>query len=115
MCPKTTVRIMLLATTCFFARSAQEQNTNKQDALTNKDIIVMTSSGMSGAIIKAAIGKSKTNFDLSAAGLIQLKKSGIPDDILLTMISKVSTAAATAPEDSLRLMPPGIYNRSVKG
>lgn len=75
----------------------------------------MVSSGISGTIIKAAIQRSKTNFDLSAVAMIELKRSGTPDDIVLAMISNASTKAATAPEDSLMRMATGIYVRSDKG
>jgi hypothetical protein len=84
----------------------------KEGTLSNQDIVSMISAGLSPNIIKAAINKSKTNFDLSTAGLVQLKKSGMPDDILLAMIGKNSIASVTPVKDSLLSMPAGIYYKS---
>ena len=80
--------------------------------LTNQDIIAMVGAGLSPAIIKASITKSKTNFNLSAPSLVQLKKSGMPDDILLAMIGKSAVKPEPTkpiPKDSLEFMQPGIY------
>jgi hypothetical protein len=75
----------------------------------------MVSSKLNAGIIKAAIERSKASFDLSPDGMIQLKKNGTPDEVVLAMLSKARTVAAKAPEDTLKWMPPGIYNRSEKG
>ncbi|HLX92995.1 MAG TPA: hypothetical protein VKR32_15025 [Puia sp.] len=83
--------------------------------LTNKDIIDMCNSGINQNVVKASISKSRINFDLSPTGLIQLKKSGISDEVLLTMINKASESDATAPKDTLLSLSPGIYYRSERG
>jgi len=86
----------------------------KEGMLSNQDVISMISAGLSPNIIKAAITKSRTNFDLSPAGLVQLKKSGMPDDILLSMLSKNPIALTVPVKDSLLSLPPGIYYRSAE-
>ncbi|HLY69321.1 MAG TPA: hypothetical protein VKR53_06300 [Puia sp.] len=91
------------------------QSPTIEKPLTNNDVVSMVSSGISSSIIKATIEKSKTNFDLSPAAVIELKKSRTPDDIVLSMIIKARVSAAAAPEDTLLRMPAGIYNRSDKG
>jgi hypothetical protein len=103
------VRLSVLAV-CLFASLA-----NAQSPLTNSDIIHMFAFGISPAVIKATINKSKAGFDLSPEGLIQLKKSGLNDDIVMAMISK-SNIALTAPlRDSLHNMSSGIYYKSTDG
>jgi hypothetical protein len=91
------------------------QSTANEKPLTNKDVVSMVSSGLTPGIIKASIEKSKTDFDISPAAMIELKKFKTPDDIVLAMISKVRAIAAAAPKDTLAWMSPGIYNRSEKG
>jgi hypothetical protein len=105
--------ILMFAFTSISPISAQSSISEKP--LTNNDIVSMVSSKLNLGIIKAAIEKSKTSFDLSPDAMIQLKKNGTPDEVVLAMLSKARTVAAKAPEDTLKWMPPGIYNRSEKG
>jgi hypothetical protein len=106
---------MLMVSACFFLSRSFAQTATIEKPLTNKDIVSMVSEGLSSAVIKAAIERSKTNFDLSPAAMIELKKFHTPDDIMLAMISKARAKAADAPEDTLVRMPTGIYVRSDKG
>jgi len=108
-------RMVIVLSACIISANLTAQNITIEKALTNKDIVSMVGSGLNHEIVKAAIEKSKTNFDLSATAIIQLKKSGTPDDIVLAMISRMRTATAIAPEDSFHLMTSGIYYRSKKG
>ncbi len=85
---------------------------NAQSPLTNSDVIHMVAFGISPAVVKATINKCKPGFDLSPDGLIQLKKSGLNDDILMAMISKTNTAAGLSSRDSLNLLSSGIYYKS---
>jgi hypothetical protein len=107
--------MMLIISASLFLASAYAQTVISEKPLTNKDVVSMVSSGITAGIIKASIEKSKTAFDLSPGAMIELKKSKTPDDIVLAMISKARTAAATVPKDTLEWMSPGIYNRSEKG
>ena len=85
---------------------------NAQTPLTNTDVIRMVAYGISPAVVKATISKCKAGFDMSPDGLIQLKKSGLSDDILIVMISKTNTAAGLSSRDSLNLLTSGIYYKS---
>jgi hypothetical protein len=108
-------RLCLAYLVCLIVTDSDAQHANSEKPLTNKDIVSMVRSGLSNGVIRAAIEKSKTNFDLSAAAIIELKKSGIPDDLTLAMIGKTNMMNATAPEDTLKLLPAGIYYRSERG
>jgi hypothetical protein len=100
------MRLIALAA-CLIASLA-----NAQSPLTNNDVIHMFAFGISPAVIKAMIGKSKAGFDLSPEGLIQLKKSGLSDDIVMTMISKSNVAVGALTRDSLYALSSGIYYES---
>jgi len=85
---------------------------NAQSPLTNNDVIHMFAFGISPAIIKATINKSKAGFDLSPEGLIQLKKSGLNDDIVIAMLSKSNMVVSAPVRDSFYSLPSGIYYKS---
>jgi hypothetical protein len=101
------MRTVLTVSACFFLSESFAQSTTIEKPLTNSDVVSMVSEGISSGIIKAAIQSSKTNFDLSPAAMIGLKKLHTPDDIVLAMISKARTKAADAPADTLMRMPTG--------
>ncbi|SRR5579871_4946114 len=108
-------RMITIASVCILISKSFAQSSTNEKPLTNKDIVSMVSGGISSGIIKAAIERSKTSFDLSPEAMIELKRFHTPDEIVLAMISKARIKAADAPEDSLMRMPTGIYNRSEKG
>jgi len=58
-----------------------------KDTLTNKSIIELRKNNLGVDIIKMKITKSVCAFDLSVDGLIQLKKNGISDEIITSMLS----------------------------
>jgi hypothetical protein len=86
---------------------------NAQSPLSNNDVIHMFAFGISPAVIKATINKSKAGFDLSPEGLIQLKKAGLNDDIVMAMLSKTKAAIAAPTKDSVQNLSSGIYYKSV--
>ncbi|MGQ0541202.1 MAG: hypothetical protein ACT4O9_05035 [Blastocatellia bacterium] len=59
------------------------------ETLTNKTVIEMTKAGLSTEIIIAKIRKSEARFDTSASALIELKNSGVADEILTLMMGRV--------------------------
>jgi hypothetical protein len=83
-----------------------------QSPLTNTDVIRMVAYGISPIVVKATINKCKAGFDLSPDGLIQLKKSGLSDDILMVMISKTNAAVGAPARDSLNFLSTGIYYKT---
>lgn len=61
-----------------------------QDAvLTNDDVVKMVRAQLGTKIIAGTIDASQAKFDLSPAGLIALKESGVSDDLIVLMQSKM--------------------------
>ena len=66
-------------------------------ALTNDDVIAMFKGGLGESTIICAIQSQDTNFDISATGLLQLKKSGVSLKIMdAVMFSFVSNPLAAS-------------------
>ncbi len=62
--------------------------TSKQEIVTNELVIKMYQARLSRALILSKIQYSPCTFDLSANGLIALKRAKIPDDIIKIMIAR---------------------------
>ena len=94
--------------------SANSQ-TAKKEILTNQTIIDLHKAGLSKDIINTKISAATCNFDLSTQGLINLKKSGIPDDVLSRMFEKSGNAATDSQDGaekttaSLDALESGLY------
>jgi len=73
--------ILILALGTMLAAQAAPQ------ALTNDDIISMFKGGLGESTIITAIQSQDTNFDISAKGLLQLKKAAVPPKIMDAVIS----------------------------
>jgi len=56
-------------------------------ALSNDDVITMYKGGLGENTVIAAIQSQETNFDISAKGLLQLKKAGIPTKVMDAVVS----------------------------
>jgi hypothetical protein len=69
-----------------FAASAFGQQAEPK-ALTNADVIAMYKGGLDSPTIISAIQSQDTNFDISATGLLQMKKSAIPPKLLDAVIA----------------------------
>jgi len=63
--------------------------------LTNDDVVAMFKGGLGESIIIGAIQSQDTNFDISATGLLQLKKSDIPAKIMDAVINAAGKHKAT--------------------
>ena len=97
---------LIVITSLIFAFSlssyAQESPQNAQSILTNKDILQMVKLGFSSELISAKIKSSKTQFDTSPSLLMELKQSGVPENILVIMVEAggQSKAASAVKLDS---------------
>jgi hypothetical protein len=70
--------------------------TTAAPAMRNKDVIDMTTSGLSEDVVIDAIRHApKCRFDLTAAGLIALKKAKVADAVIRTMQSQANGAGAS--------------------
>ena len=56
-------------------------------ALSNDDVITMYKGGLGESTVISAIQSQDTNFDISAKGLLQLKKAGIPPKIVDAVVT----------------------------
>lgn len=65
------------------------------DTLTNADIIQLTKIGLNKAIIITKIKASKSNFDLSVAGLSDLKQNGVDEEVIQFLLSKAEEISKT--------------------
>ena len=73
----------------------------QSETLSNATIIEMSKAGLSVDIILKKIGSARPAFDVSAQGLIELKRSGVDDSIIAFMIERGETAANTTPRTGL--------------
>jgi hypothetical protein len=60
------------------------------ERLTNNDVIILSRAGLSQELIKRKIRDSDAAFDTTTEGLIDLKKSGVADDVIGLMMEKSS-------------------------
>lgn len=58
------------------------------ETLTNAEIVEMTRAGLGAQIIVRKIASTDANFDISAKGLIELKKAGVSDEVIQALIEK---------------------------
>ena len=58
----------------------------KDIALTNADVLKMTSAGVGAAVIVAKIESSSTDFDVDVEELIDLGKAGVADTVISAMV-----------------------------
>jgi len=68
-------------------------------ALTNEDVISMVKNVLPESVILGAIKTNETNFDISATGLIALKKAGVSAKVMEAMLNAANSkkAAGGAP------------------
>lgn len=65
------------------------------ETLTNNEIVLMTRAGLSKDLIVRKIKDSIGKFDVTAQGLIDLKKAGVSDDVIVLMFEKLKTVDGT--------------------
>jgi hypothetical protein len=70
------------------------------ETLTNNDIVEMTKAGLPAVIVAKKIRTSNTKFDITAAGLIELKKANVADEILTLMIERQEIVPPNQPPDN---------------
>ena len=62
------------------------------ETLNNETVIGMSRAGLSAEIISRKIISAQSAFDISVAGLIELKKAGVDDGIITLMMERTETA-----------------------
>ena len=105
------------------ARRDQEEKERQEaerNVLTNQTIVDMVAGGLPQELILAKIRSSKTRFDLSAPGLMDLNKRGVPAEVVRVMIDPAAPPSTPAdvkpqplpfadPNDPASPHAPGIY------
>jgi serine/threonine-protein kinase len=77
---------------------APDANAAPVDAgITNQNVVDMVQAKVPTAVIVSHIKSSKTNFDLSTDGIIQLTKGGVPGSIIEVMRNPKADTAASRP------------------
>lgn len=75
----STLLFLLICASAVFAQT---------ETLTNAEIVEMTRAGLGKQIILHKIASADGNFDISAKALIELKKSGVEDEVIQGLIEK---------------------------
>jgi hypothetical protein len=78
--------------------AAAAEEGKKEETLTNKSIIELQQLNLGDAVILEKIKASKCDFDVSLAGLKELKAAKVSDVVIQTMISPKSSTAGGAAE-----------------
>jgi hypothetical protein len=107
---KLTFLLLIICNTCF---------SQQKDILTNEQVVSLVKAGLSTSIIIATIQSSNTKFDVSANGMVALKKQGVSDAVIKAMIEKSANAPSqlvkqslptkNLPQNELAKLDPGIY------
>lgn len=101
------MKISLTILFCFISLTYSKA----QDTLNNNIIIQLHKAGLSKTTIITKINSSICLFETGTESLIQLKKSGIPDEVIDAMITKSSGPSSFIRQqnDTLQVLPSGIY------
>lgn len=84
--------------------------------LTNEDIAIMGQVQMSGIVVNKLIRSQGHRFRIDAKSLVALKKAGVTEDVILTMIEVTQAASPPdAPADGLPAGPVHMAAQTVHG
>jgi hypothetical protein len=80
------IQIALLCAALLFFLTSMVNAQKAEKTITNADVVEMVTAGLSEQIISTSIRQAAAkDFDLTPAGLIALKKAGVPDAVVLVM------------------------------
>src|ERR687884_22874 len=71
--------------------SARAQSKGAEEPLTNASVVKLVRAGFREKTVVAIIGARPVNFDLSPERLIELKKSGVSERVILAMIARAES------------------------
>jgi len=79
------------------AASPISVNSSSEDySLTNQDVINMVRRGLATEDIKSIVIEAQTAFDTSVPALLELKRAGVPDEVILEMTKRETTTVVAA-------------------
>lgn len=90
--------VALVALACLASVQAQAQQ-NAEAPLTNASIIKLVRAGFKEKTVIALIRTRPARFDLSPDKLIELKRSGVSENVILNMVARDDAAALMNDED----------------
>lgn len=82
------VLLIILATSFGGTMLAQAQRTNNSTPLTNAAVVRLVKAGFKEKTITSIIAARPANFDLSTDRMIELKRSGVSERVILAMLSR---------------------------
>src|SRR5215210_8361759 len=92
---KTCLMSLALAFVAAASAPARAQGVNQSSAsaatLTNASVVKLVRAGFREKTVIAIIGARPVNFDLSPDRLIELKKGGVPERVILAMIARAES------------------------
>ena len=103
--------VRLVVGCCLFTFALAALGHAQTGAMTNADVIELVEAGLGPTVLVAAIGRADTvDFDVDA-GLLDLARSGVPDEVITAMIERQSAQDGQATVDTTAAgrAAPGIY------
>lgn len=95
---RMSLAVVLSVVACFASVQAQAQQ-NAEAPLTNASIIKLVRAGFKEKTVIALVRTRPARFDLSPDKLIELKRSGVSENIILNMVARDDAAALMNDED----------------
>jgi len=78
----------------------------QSETLTNADVVELSRSGLAQAVILRKISTSRTNFDVTAKALVELKTAGVNDDVIAFMMDAAEAVRTGSSSDRLNVATP---------
>jgi len=94
--------LILLAMGWILPTAILAQSAPNNPPITNRDVIDLVAEGFSPDVIKAKIVASTCQFDISIEALKSLKKSNVPQDVILAMVNTHPSTASPKSSSKLR-------------
>jgi hypothetical protein len=96
------VRAMAVASAQLHADAiAAAHSKSAKLALTNRDVIELVRAGLNVSIVEELIRTVPGNFELTPAGLAELKREGVPEELIVRVIQNAGrTPSASQPESN---------------
>ncbi len=93
----TTLLVLTLVLGCAFSAQAQKQT---EGPMTNAEVVKLVKAGFKEKTIVLIIASRLPNFDLSSDRMIQLKRAGVNENIIVAMLARQEGMDVPAGDDS---------------
>jgi hypothetical protein len=102
------MRLLMAIALCAIASTAQEAG-GSRTALTNRDVETLADAGFSEDFIVEMIGASRPGFDITAAGVADLKKHGVNENVIRAMLGSHASSGSPKADFGGRTQPIRIF------